>query len=103
MESLSVAYFTKQVNPSLAKLPLNFNGGLAKPWWRHEMETFSTLQAFCVPGEFPAKGLRSFDVFFDPRLNKRLSKQSWDWWFETLPCPLWHHSNAWVNFLRKID
>ena len=26
---------------------------------------------------------RSFDVFFDLRLNKRLSKQSWGWWFET--------------------
>ena len=25
-----VAYFTKEVNPSLAKLPLNFNGSLAK-------------------------------------------------------------------------
>ena len=27
---------------------------------------------------------RSFDVFFDLRLNKRLSKQSRGWWFETL-------------------
>ena len=55
------------------------------------METFSTLLALCVgnsplPGEFPAQGpvTRSFDVFFDLRLNKRLSKQSWGWWFETL-------------------
>ena len=24
-----------------------------------------------------------FDIFFDLRLNKRLSKQSWGWWFET--------------------
>ena len=24
-----------------------------------------------------------FDVFFDLHLNKRLSKQSWGWWFET--------------------
>ena len=30
-----------------------------------------------------------FDLFFDLRLNKRLSKQSWGWWFETLSCPLW--------------
>ena len=36
----------------------------------------------------------SFDVFFDLRLNKRLSKQSWGWWFETLSCPLWRHCNA---------
>ena len=34
---------------------------------------------------------RSFDVFFD--LNKRLSKQSWGWWFETLARPLWRHCN----------
>ena len=48
------------------------------------METFSALLAICagnspVPGEFPAQGpvTRSFDVFFDLRLNKRLTKQSW--------------------------
>ena len=28
------------------------------------------------------------------RLNKRLSKQSWGWWFETLSCPLWRHCNV---------
>ena len=37
---------------------------------------------------------RSFDVFFDLRLNKRLSKQYWGWWFETQPCPLWRHNNG---------
>ena len=31
---------------------------------------------------------RSFDVFFYLRLNKRLSKQSSGWWFETRSCPL---------------
>ena len=35
-----------------------------------------------------------FDVFFDLRLNKRFGKQSWGWWFETLPHPLWRHSNV---------
>ena len=44
------------------------------------METFSALLAICegnspVPGKFPAQ-MRSFDIFFDLRLNKRLSKQS---------------------------
>ena len=41
-------------------------------WWRHEMETFSTLLAICagnspVIGEFPAQRpvTRSFDVYFD--------------------------------------
>ena len=32
---------------------------------------------------------RSFDVFFDLRQNKRLSKQSWRRWFETPPRSLW--------------
>ena len=46
-------------------------------------------------GEFPAQrpATRSFDVLFDLRLNKRLSKQSLGWWFETLPRPLWRHRN----------
>ena len=41
---------------------------------------------FTGPGEFPTKRpvTRSFDVYFDLRLNKRLSKQSWGWWLETL-------------------
>ena len=36
---------------------------------------------------------RSFDVFFDLRLNKLLSKQWWGWRFETLSRPLWRHCN----------
>ena len=32
--------------------------------------------------------------FFDLRLNERLSKQSWGWWFETPSRPLWRHSNG---------
>ena len=70
-------------------------------WWRHQMETFSALLALCagnsaVPGEFPAQRpvTRSFDVFFDLRLNKRLSKQSWGWWFETQSGSLWRHCNV---------
>ena len=69
-----------------------------RTWWRHQMETFSALLAICagnspVPGEFPAQRpvTRIFDVFFDLGLNKRLSKQSWGWWFETLSRPLWRH------------
>ena len=54
------------------------------------METFSVLLVLCagnslVTGEFPAQRPvpQSFDILFDLRLNKRLSKQSWGWWFET--------------------
>ena len=86
-------------------------------WWRHQMETFSALLAFCAgnspaTGEFPAQRpvTRSFDVFFDLRLNKRLSKQSWSWWFETPSSSLWRHCNdvryyvksfMWWNTLRQ--
>ena len=51
---------------------------------------------FTGPGEFPTQRpvTLSFDVFFDLCLNKRLSKQSWGWWFETLSWSLWRHSNA---------
>ena len=35
-------------------------------------------------------GLR---FFCDLRLNKRFSKQSQGWWFETVSCPLWRHCN----------
>ena len=31
--------------------------------------------------------------FFDLSLNKRLSKQSLGWWFETQSRPLWRHCN----------
>ena len=71
-------------------------------WWRHQMEAFSTSLALCagnspITGEFPAQRpvTRSFDVFFDLCLNKRLSKQSWGWWFETLSRPLWRYRNDW--------
>ena len=51
---------------------------------------------FTGPGEFPTQRpvTRSFDVFFDLRLNMRLSKQPWSWWFETLSWSLWRHCNA---------
>ena len=69
-------------------------------WWRHQMEKKSALLVICggnspVSGEFPSQRpvTRSFDVFFDMRLNKRLSKQSIRWWFETPSRPLWHHCN----------
>ena len=46
------------------------------------------------PVNSPHKGQwhGAFHVFFDLRLNKRLSKQCWGWWFETPSRPLWRHS-----------
>ena len=65
---------------------------------------------FTCPGEFPAQRpvTRSFDVFFDLRLNKRLCKQPWGWWFERLSRPLWRHCNVMIcvclnMLLRKLS
>ena len=64
------------------------------------MKTFSALLAICVvTGEFPSQRslTRSFDVFFDLRLNKRLSKQSGRQWIETLLRSLWRHFNVYYQ------
>ena len=51
---------------------------------------------FTGPGEYPSQRpvTRSFDVYFDLRLNKRLSKQSWGWWFETPLWSIWRQCNG---------
>ena len=64
--------------------------------WKH----FPRYWPF-VGGDSPATGeflaqrpvTRSFNVFFDLRLNKHLSKQSWEWWFETASSSLWLQCN----------
>ena len=87
--------------PVMRTFGISFTDSLNKPWWRHQMETFSALLAICarnspVPGEYPAQRpvTRSFDVFFDMRPNERLSKQCRGWWFETSSSPLWRHCNG---------
>ena len=76
-----------------------------KTWVTYMMTSsngnISALLAICagnspVAGEFPAQRpvTRCFGVFFDLRLNKRLSKQLWGWWFGTLSRPLWRHRNV---------
>ena len=70
-------------------------------WWRHQMETFSALLAFCA-GNFPVTGefleqrplTRNFDVFFDLHLNQQLSKQWRRRWFETPSRSLWRNCNG---------
>ena len=78
-----------------------FNYTCLTSWWRHQMGIFSAILALCagnspVTGEFPTQRpvMLSFDVFFDLRLNKRLSKQSWGWWFETPSRSLLRHCNV---------
>ena len=79
-------------------------------WWRHRMETFSALLAFCawnspVTGEFSAQRpvTRSFDVFCDLGLNKPLGKLSWVWQFETPSRSLWRHYDVWTESSIRHD
>ena len=79
-------------------------------WWRHQMKTFSALLALCaghstVTGEFPSQRpvTRSFDVFFNLCLNKRLNKQSKRWWFQTPSRYSWRQCNVWNTFDVGID
>ena len=75
----------------------NSRSGLCS-WWRHQMETFSALLARCAGNSPPPPSqrvvTRTFDVFFDLCLNKRLSKLSRRRWFETPWRSLWRHCNA---------
>ena len=64
------------------------------------METLSALLALCegnppVTGGFPSQRpvTRSFDIFCDLRLNKRLSKESIPQWFKTPSHSSWRHCN----------
>ena len=77
-------------------------------WWRHQMEIFSALLAICAGnspahGEFPTQRpvTRSFDIFFDLRPNKRLSKHWWGWWFETPSSPLWRYWNEQIEYRAR--
>ena len=82
---------------------------LVSAWWRHQMKTFYALLAICagnspVTGEFPSQRVvtRNFDIFFDLRLNKRLSKQSRCRWFETPSRSLWRHGNDETNSAHEL-
>ena len=76
------------------------------PCWPHDMMTSSNGNSFRVTGhlcgEFTGPRwiphTKASDAglwcFLDLRPKKRLSKQPWGWWFETLSRPLWRHHNG---------
>ena len=63
--------------------------------WRHFPRNWPFVRGIYrsrwIPTQRPVT--QSFDVFFDLRLNKQLSKQPWGWWFETPSWSLWRHCN----------
>ena len=85
-------------NREQLELAVNRLKSKRKSWWRHQMKTFSALLALRVEnspvtGEFPSQRpvTRSFDVLFDLRLNKQLSKQSRS---------LWRHCNVFYIMIQ---
>ena len=102
-KGLNWQYFKDDRNSVALKFPSTLTNVfyfiLLDCWWLCScvswgMMTSSNGYIFCVTdpscenspvnGEFPSQRplTRSFDVFFDLRLDKGLSKQSWGWWFE---------------------
>ena len=75
--------------------------------WKHFRVTGPLCGNSPVTSEFPSQRpvTRIFDLFFDLRQNKQLSKQSRRRWFETPSRSLWCHCNAsfphWLS--RKLS
>ena len=69
-------------------------------WRIYTMMTSSNGNIFRFTGPlcggFPSQRpvTRNFDVFFDLRRNKQLSKYSWGWWFETPSRSLGRHCHG---------
>ena len=69
------------------------------PW---HMMTSSNGNIFRVTGHFAGNSPGTSDAelwcfFFNLRLNKRFSKQSRDWWFETPAWSFWRHRNYHIH------
>ena len=94
------------------------------PLWRYQMETFFRITVHFarkspVTGGFLSQrpATPSFDVLFEPRQNKRLSKPWRRRWLETPPCGLSivcptdcldadqrkHPNSASLAFVRRIE
>ena len=78
-----------------------------RPWWRHQMETFSALLVLCernppVTGVFPSQRpvTRSFGVFFDVRMNNGWAN-NWD--VDDLRRHRTHYDVTVILFLPPID
>ena len=84
-------------------LPITCHDDVMK--WKHFRVTGPLWGEFAVTtGEFPTQMpvTRSFDIFFDLRLNKRLSKPSRRRWFETPSCSLWRHCSVYPLFQIRV-
>ena len=96
--AVMLAYFAR-INPDRTRQSLwyscsiNIHDDVIK--WKHFPRNWPLwIHRSPVTGEFTSQRpvTRSFDVFFDLHLNKRLGIQSRRRWFETLSRSLWRHS-----------
>ena len=68
--------------------------------WKHFPRNWPFVRGkFTVPRWVPRTKASEAGLwcFFDIRLNKRLCKQSWGWWFETLSRLLWRLCNGHIK------
>ena len=81
--------------------------------WKHFPRYWPFVREFVGPRWIPHTKASDAELwcFFDLRLNKRLSKQSWGWWFKTPSRPLWCHRNEsmeklylqmWLTVAREV-
>ena len=83
-----------KVDPDLCRHMAPLHDDIIK--WKHFPRYWPFVRRIQrSPVNFPHKGQSRGDLmfFFYQRLNKRLSKQSWGWWLETLSHLLWRHRN----------
>ena len=71
--------------------------------WKHFPRYWPFVRGIHRPSAGHRPVMRSFDVFLDLRLNKRVSKQSWGWWFETSSRSLWRHCNVDNQYLSHLN
>ena len=91
----TVSYAGETLHCKLRNMPMNILYMITSSNGNIFRVTGPLCGEFTGPDEFHTQRpvTRSFDVFFDLRLNKRLSKQPWGWWFEALSWSLWRHCN----------
>ena len=111
---------TRSIIPAMAvsNIPRSWDKRKHQCWWSNNTYLFLMMTSsngnifrvtgplcgeFTGPGEFPTQRpvTQSFDVFFDLRLDKRLSKQPWGGWVETPSWSLWRQCNVVTVFILK--
>ena len=73
--------------------------------WKHLPRYWSFVRGIHRSRWIPRTNASDAELwcFFYLRLNKRLSKQSWGWWFETASHPLWRHYNEELTRPRELE